>query len=291
MLPSHKEGVLYLEHCRIIANDERLSFVRESDALEKFWSIPYAATGCILLGPGTSLTHQAAKLLASEGVMAGFVGGGGAPLYFASQNEYRPTQFLQDWCSFWFDANRRLSVAKFFMECRVDFVRRCHKKLPIDTAGVEAAASWFLEVISKSPQTEVLLGNEAVFAKRLYASWASETNQVFLRQPRSDNIVNRFLDNGNYLAYGLAASVLWVLGIPHALPVLHGQTRRGALVFDLADVIKDACILPAAFLGAVEGDDESKNRHRCIAALDRFSALPMLFETMRAAIDVGCGRR
>lgn len=29
MLASHKEGVLYLEHCRLVANDERLSFVRQ----------------------------------------------------------------------------------------------------------------------------------------------------------------------------------------------------------------------------------------------------------------------
>lgn len=30
-------------------------------------------------------------------------------------------------------------------------------------------------------------------------------------------------------------------------PVLHGDTRRGALVFDVADIIKDAFLLPVAF--------------------------------------------
>ena len=39
---------------------------------------------------------------------------------------------------------------------------------------------------------------------------------------------NRFLDHGNYLAYGLGATAAWVLGLPHGLAVLHGKTRRGA---------------------------------------------------------------
>lgn len=60
-------------------------------------------------------------------------------------------------------------------------------------------------------------------------------------------MINELLDNGNYIAYGYAASALWVMGIPHALSVIHGKTRRGALVFDLADVYKDALVLPSAF--------------------------------------------
>jgi CRISPR-associated protein Cas1 len=52
------------------------------------------------------------------------------------------------------------------------------------------------------------------------------------------------LNHGNYLAYGLAATTLWVLGISHSFAVMHGKTRRGALVFDVADLIKDAVVLP-----------------------------------------------
>jgi CRISPR-associated protein Cas1 len=61
------------------------------------------------------------------------------------------------------------------------------------------------------------------------------------------------LNHGNYLAYGLAATTLWVLGISHSFAVMHGKTRRGALVFDVADLIKDAVVLPWAFICAKEG--------------------------------------
>jgi CRISPR-associated endonuclease Cas1 subtype I-F len=53
------------------------------------------------------------------------------------------------------------------------------------------------------------------------------------------------------LAYGRAASATWVLGLPGGLAMLHGKTRRGGLVFDVVDLVKDAIILPQAFISAM----------------------------------------
>ena len=92
---------------------------------------------------------------------------------------------------------------------------------------------------------------------------------------------NRFLDHGNYLAYGLAATCCWVLGLPHGLAVLHGKTRRGGLVFDVADLIKDAVILPQAFISAVNGDEEQAFRQACIERLAQVEALDGMIETVQ----------
>lgn len=47
------------------------------------------------------------------------------------------------------------------------------------------------------------------------------------------------------------------MGIPYFLPVLHGKTRRGALVFDVADLFKDWLIMPVAFeCGISEAKDQ-----------------------------------
>jgi CRISPR-associated protein Cas1 len=92
---------------------------------------------------------------------------------------------------------------------------------------------------------------------------------------------NRFLDHGNYLAYGLAATATWVLGLPHGLAVLHGKTRRGGLVFDAADLIKDALILPQAFISANRGDAEQQFRNSCIELLTRAEALDTMIETLK----------
>jgi len=72
-----------------------------------------------------------------------------------------------------------------------------------------------------------------------------------------------------------------VLGLPHALAVLHGKTRRGALVFDAADLVKDAHILPQAFISAMRGDSEQVFRRHCIESLTRSEALPFIIDTLK----------
>jgi len=101
---------------------------------------------------------------------------------------------------------------------------------------------------------------------------------------------NRFLDHGNYLAYGLGATATWVLGLPHGLAVLHGKTRRGGLVFDAADLIKDACILPQAFLSAMRGDDEQAFRQNCIEVLARSESLDFMIDTLKSVAISTAGK-
>ena len=96
------------------------------------------------------------------------------------------------------------------------------------------------------------------------------------------------MNHGNYLAYGLGATATWVLGLPHGLAVLHGKTRRGGLVFDVADLVKDAVILPQAFLSAMRGDTEQQFRQACIDALTRSEALDFMIDTVKAtALCIG----
>lgn len=67
---------------------------------------------------------------AKAGVLVGFCGGGGTPLFAAnevevdvswltSQSEYRPTEYLQHWVSFWFDDDKRLAAAIAFQQQRM----------------------------------------------------------------------------------------------------------------------------------------------------------------------------
>lgn len=68
---------------------------------------------------GTSITQAAVRMLSSAGVMIGFTGTGGTPLFsateiefFTPQSEYRPTEYMQGWMGFWFDDFKRLKAAK-----------------------------------------------------------------------------------------------------------------------------------------------------------------------------------
>ncbi|MFS1426768.1 type I-F CRISPR-associated endonuclease Cas1f [Vibrio splendidus] len=282
-----KNSVYYVEHCKIVSNDARLSFIKAENSFNKAFSLPHLNLAVLLLGPGTSITQQAAKLLSEEGVNIGFTGGGGSPLFLASNSEYRPTEYLQQWISWWQFDDRRLMVAKAFQRKRISLVAEYWKKFfgaELEMLCVKPIAT-YAEKIPLASNVNELLGYEANFTKSLYKILANHFKvKDFKREPRDHTIyANKLLDAGNYIAYGFASSALWTLGIPPSLAVIHGKTRRGALVFDVADMYKDALVLPLAFYAASEQFDESYYRKMLIDHFDRSNAFKNSFSVLKHA--------
>ena len=115
ILHSKRANIYYLEMCRVMQKDGRVLYLTETKNHNQYWNIPIANTTVVLLGIGTSITQAAMRMLSSAGVMIGFSGSGGTPLiasneieWLSPQSEYRPTQYIQGWMSFWFDDNKRL---------------------------------------------------------------------------------------------------------------------------------------------------------------------------------------
>lgn len=275
----------------------RVLYLTEEKAEKQYWNIPIANTTCILLGTGTSITQAAVRMLASAGVLIGFSGGGGTPLLVANeiewlspQSEYRPTEYVQGWMSFWFDAEVRLSAAKHFQQSRLDFLFQVWSKdrdlqaeeFNVADAGMEGIFETYSKRITGCQNVTELLLTEANLTKQLYKIAANCTKQKgFVRNYQAVDDANAFLNHGNYLAYGLAATTLWVLGIPHGFAVMHGKTRRGALVFDVADLIKDALVLPWAFICAKERATEQEFRQQCLQNFTKHKALDFMFDTVK----------
>ncbi len=298
ILHSKRANLYYLEKCRVMQKDGRIVYLTETKKENLFWNIPIANTTVILLGSGTSITQAAMRLLSGAGVLVGFCGGGATPLFAGTevewlnpQSEYRPTEYVQGWLSFWFDDKKRLAVAKKFQKARIRFLQDVWSKdgelaeegLFSDDAYIEEACSVFERRIGEAGEVVQLLVAEAEFTKRLYKYVAKNTeNTDFVRERNSDLPANRLLDHGNYLAYGLAATTLWVLGIPHGFAVMHGKTRRGALVFDVADLVKDAIVLPWSFICAMWGQRDREFRQICLQKFTEHKALDFMFDEVKA---------
>jgi len=297
ILHSKRANIYYLEKCRVMQKSGRVLYLTEEKVDKQYWNIPIANTTCILLGTGTSITQAAVRMLASAGVLIGFSGTGGTPLIAANeiewlspQSEYRPTEYIQGWMSFWFDEAKRLQAAKQFQQHRIEYLQRIWLKdrdlqnegFNADDADTQRAlASFSLQVEQCSNVTKLLLV-EAQLTKSLYKIAANRTKQKdFVRQHDNVDDANAFLNHGNYLAYGLAATTLWVLGIPHGFAVMHGKTRRGALVFDVADLVKDTLILPWAFICAKEGATEQEFRQQCLQNFTQHKALDFMFDSVK----------
>ncbi len=85
ILHSRRANLYYLEHCRVLVNGGRVEYVTDEGRHSLYWNIPIANTTTILLGTGTSITQAAMRELSKAGVMIGFCGGGGTPLYSAHE--------------------------------------------------------------------------------------------------------------------------------------------------------------------------------------------------------------
>ena len=299
ILHSKRANIYYLEHCRVMQKDGRVLYLTQAQSQKQYWNIPIANTTVILLGTGTSITQAAVRMLASAGVLIGFCGGGATPLFMGAeiewlnpQSEYRPTEYVQGWLSFWFDEKKRLTVAKWFQQQRLSYMRQIWGKdrdlqmegFNPDDSDIQTCLNGFDKEINSSTDVNQLLLVEAKLTKNLYKIAASRTRQGdFIRQHDSANTddANAFLNHGNYLAYGLGATTLWVLGIPHGFAVMHGKSRRGALVFDIADLVKDTLVLPWAFICAKEGATEQEFRQQCLQAFTQHKALEFMFNTVK----------
>lgn len=297
ILHSKRANIYYLQKCRVMQKDGRVLYLTAAKAENQYWNIPIANTTCLLLGTGTSITQAAMRMLASAGVMVGFTGSGGTPLlmateieWFSPQSEYRPTEYLQGWMSFWCDDRKRLAAAKQLQQARIEFLNRTWTKdSDLKANGFDSADKQILGLLNQfpskieaAPTVGKLLQEEAQLTKRLYKTAANSTSYGdFTREREATDTANAFLNHGNYLAYGLAATTLWVLGIPHGCAVMHGKTRRGALVFDVADLVKDALILPWAFICAKEKATEQEFRQQCLQAFTDHKVLDCMFDQVK----------
>ena len=235
ILHSKRANIYYLEMCRVMQKGGRVLYLTEEKIEKQYWNIPIANITCILLGTGTSITQAAVRMLASAGVLIGFSGSGGTPLIAANeiewlspQSEYRPTEYVQGWMHFWFDEEKRLQAAKQFQQQRIAYLQNVWRKdrdlhaegFNISDTNIQQVLDDFLSKIEHCQNVTNLLVIEARLTKSLYKIAANHTKQKgFVRQHDSTDNANAFLNHGNYLAYGLAASTLWVLGIPHGFAV------------------------------------------------------------------------
>lgn len=314
ILHSKRAHIYLLEYCRVLVRGGRVTYVTDAGKKSLYWNIPIANTTCILLGTGTSITQAAMRELARAGVLVGFSGGGGTPLFSATerltditphdiapidiawmspQSEYRPTQYLQMWIAFWSNPQQRLKAAKRLQALRCQFTlkhwTKISRRFPEFKLTSADSLKTTLDAAAKEMQAThdvlELLTVEGRLTRTLYRLAVAATQYGdFTRSKRGQGTdpANRFLDHGNYLAYGLGATATWVLGLPHGLAVLHGKTRRGGLVFDAADLVKDGLVLPLAFICAMRGDDERSFRDACIRIFTDTEALDFMFDGLKS---------
>ena len=282
LLVTDRDAGVFLERARVRLEGGKVVYVTADDETHRSWNLPHVNLAVLYLGQGTSITDEAAAHLAQENVFLAFTGTGGSPLHLASLTTYRPTAHMRRMTPVWLDPDLSLAAAKSLAEDRVRAVREFIMPSVSSAGGrpasIEDACVRFAKQAESASDGEALLGHEGLFAKSLYAEVSRVIGvKKFTRVPGkskdpqddgSGKVLNALIDHGNYIAYGAAGAALHALGIPAGMSVLHGKTRAGGLVFDLADVFKDAIVMPAAMIAMNHKDPESVFRPALIRTLN-----------------------
>jgi CRISPR-associated protein Cas1 len=297
LLLTDRNAVHLIERARVYVDGGRVVFRIAEDGRDKVFNLPFANVAVLFLGQGTSLTTEAARLLADEGVYVAFTGTGGTPLHYGSLTVYQPTEYMQRMYRVSSNPAASLAAAKVVMRHRIQMILKFlapiakRHDLDIDDMAIQALAPAFLQKIQDTNTIPELLSREAEMAKSLYKVCArSAAVDAFKREHGKgarntfEDVINSRIDHGNYLAYGISGAALWVLGIPASLSVFHGKTRAGGLVFDLADSFKDSIVLPVAFGSHAS---ESDFRKALISEIHNADLIRRSIDVARAMIEAG----
>ena len=247
MLFTHRFESVYVE--RSVVRVERGRVVISGP--EERRNFPHKNAQVLVMGRGTSITHEAVSVLSLEGVQIVWSGAGGMPYLCSGVTQYHPTELQRRWIALWETDSGRLNMAKTLFELRM---RKADQLLDPNIVPTDKSAQWVVSAKSCSTLS-ALLGVEGDRLNWLYSCFARHHDLAFKRdhdntdpdEPDPVSRINAYLSHGNALAYGVAAGAMWHLGLSPAYPLVHGLTRNGGLIFDAADLIKDAVVLPWAF--------------------------------------------
>lgn len=212
--------------------EDRLSFVylersvvhRDSNALTAAGDrgtihIPAAMIGALLLGPGTTVSHQAMVLLAESGATTLWVGERGVRYYAHGRPLARSTRLLQLQAEAVTDRAKRLAVARRMYEMR------------------------FPDDVSEGLTMQQLRGHEGARVRQAYRAAAERYGVDWdKRSYKVDDLdfsdpANQALTAATACLYGVVHATVAALGLSPGLGFVHTGNDR-SFVYDVADLYK-----------------------------------------------------
>lgn len=221
---------VYIEHAVI---SREASAITSTDGRGTV-HIPAASLGALLLGPGTSVSHQAMVLLAESASTVVWVGERGVRYYAHGRSLARSSRLLEAQAKVVSNRNMRLDVARRMYSMRFPGE---------DVDGLTM---------------QQLRGREGARVRKVYRSHAERTGVEWSRRDYrpedfdASDAVNQALSAANTALYGVVHSVVVALGCTPGLGIVHTGHER-SFVYDIADLYKAEMSIPVAFDVVAQG--------------------------------------
>jgi len=212
--------------------------------------IPVGGVACLMLEPGSRVSHAAVTLASRVGCLLVWVGDGGVRLYASGQPGGAR-------------ADRLLYQAKLALDdaARLKVVRKMY-------------AIRFKEEPPERRSVEQLRGIEGVRVRKMYellarqydVTWASR-NYDYTKWESGD-VPNRCLSSATACLYGICEAAILAAGYAPAVGFIH-TGKPQSFVYDIADVFKFETVVPVAFRIAAKKPQQPEREVR-VACRDAF---------------------
>jgi CRISPR-associated protein Cas1 len=220
-----RNGLVYVERARISidAGSLVLAFDEKDEEIE----LPYQRINALLLGPGTTLTHDAVRHLSGHGTAIAFVGTDGTRLYTAPPIFERNADLARKQATYWASLTTRILVAKRMYAKRFGETPRTNDEMS-------------------------LRGMEAARLKRFYEIAAQQAGVTWRGRhydrtnPMATDVPNQAI---NHAVTALEACVAIAVQATATLPPLgfmHEDSAK-SWVLDLCDLYRTSLTVPIAF--------------------------------------------
>ena len=257
---------LYVEHCRVDQDANGLS-AHDKDGITR---IPIDQLSLLMLGPGTSLTHAAMRVLAEDSCLVAWVGEQGVRLYAHSTGATFSSRRIQVQARLVSDPAARLGVARRMYRLRFDEPTR-------EDLGLEQ-----------------LRGMEGIRVRKCYTELAREhgvewRGRVYDQDDwDAGDPINRALSTANACLYGVCHAAIVSVGLSPALGFIH-RGRMLSFVYDVADLYKTEVTLPVAFrlTAASPIDLEGEVRRSCRDYIQQKGIIRRVLPDIERVFDAG----
>lgn len=268
MLPRVADSLsfLYLDIVRIVQDDTGVcAQVKSRHGVDRVY-VPTAAVSCVLLGPGTSITHRALSTFVRHGTTVACVGSGGVRCYAGITPDSLTTTWLERQARAWGDDDRRLATA----------IRLYEKR--------------FQTPVSAGTTLAQLRGLEGQRVKALYQILANKYRLDRFRRSYdperwdTQDPVNQALSAGNACLYGVIHAAVLALGCSPALGFIHSGTQH-AFIYDIADLYKAKTTIPLAFSLHASSQPERDVRLRMRDEFRLLKLMPTVVADIQELLD------
>jgi CRISPR-associated protein Cas1 len=234
--------------------------------------IPVGSVACLLLEPGTRVSHAAIKLAATVGTLLIWVGDAGVRLYSAGQPGGARSDKLLYQAQLALDEKLRLKVVRKMFELRFGEEPPSRRSIE-QLRGMEGAR------VRKTYQ---------LLAKQYGVKWKGRRYDP--KQWGASDVANQCLSSATACLYGITEAAILAAGYAPAIGYLH-TGKPLSFVYDIADIVKFETVVPAAFRVAARNPPMPEREVR-IACRDAFKQsrilqrlIPMI-EDVLAAGDI-----